>query len=136
MCLLHKHLDWGKFVLDQVANPEEYFLALETCEDCLQEYTWQLLAVLQETSPNFTDLTMEKIALEGAKGKRAMTLGKLKPFLHYLIAASLTLFLFNLNFFGRLVQIFPLDITRFELGSQLLDRLGELFGSITIFLGG
>ena len=48
MCLLHKDLDWGRFIRDEVANREDYFHALETCDECLQDYTRQLQAELQE----------------------------------------------------------------------------------------
>ena len=98
MCLLHKDLDWGRFIRDEVANREDYFHALETCDDCLQDYTRQLQAELQEPSPHFTDLTMERIAARARKGEK--TLAKLKPFWHYLVAACLTLFLFNIDFSG------------------------------------
>ncbi|HOC06659.1 MAG TPA: hypothetical protein PKN71_04985 [Bacillota bacterium] len=135
MCLLHKDLDWGRFIRDEVANREDYFHALETCDDCLQDYTRQLQAELQEPSPHFTDLTMERIAAR-ARAKGEKTLAKLKPFWHYLVAACLTLFLFNIDFFGLLFEIFPLDMPRLQFGGQMLDRLGELWGNITTFLGG
>jgi hypothetical protein len=52
------------------------------------------------------------------------------------VAACLTLFLFNIDFFGLLFEIFPLDMPRLQFGGQMLDRLGELWGNITTFLGG
>lgn len=136
MCLRHRDLDWAKFVSDEVDDRDEYLIALETCDACLQEYTQQLETVLEAPSPDFTALAMAKIAAEKARGAKKKAISRLKPFWHYIVAACLTLFLFELGAFDWLSQDFQSTMSELNLAGQLLKQLGELLSSFQINLGG
>ncbi len=136
MCLLHKDLDWVKFVKDEVTDRDEYLLALESCDTCLLEYMQQLEKVLEQPSPDFADSVMQEIQGMQAKAAKPNSFSPFKPFLHYIVAACLTLFLLEVGAFDWLLKDSLLLTTEPNLFGQFLNQLGELIGTLKINLGG
>lgn len=125
MCRRHRDLDWQKYIDDLVQDRERYEEVLAHCPDCLQEYVDRLENAL-EAPPR--DLVHGVMAAIDAGSKRFNH----RPFLHYLVAACLTLVFLELGAFDW-ISSQPL---RPEVISGLMEGLDNFFGTLISNLGG
>jgi len=112
-------MDWQKYINDEVADREQYELALTACPDCLQEYVGAVEVALESPSPGFSSAVMASIA-------RRERIRHLKPLLHYVVAACLTLLFIEMGAFENYSSIF----------SEFVGRLESILGLIITSLGG
>lgn len=127
MCLHHRDLIWQKYIGDKVLDRDQYEQALAACPDCFHEYLNLLENVLQSPPQGFVDGVMAAIPVDSSKAAY-------KPLMHYLIAASLTLIFIELGAFDWIGAQQP--ALNSDLISELLEALGNFFGTLKSNLGG
>jgi hypothetical protein len=94
-CPKHKDLDWLHYIDGREVHRDAYENALGTCDQCLQLFQEGLEKNLVSLPPGFDEKVMGKISIF------SMT-RTLKPWFHYLVAASLTLAFLELGVFDNL----------------------------------
>lgn len=127
MCQHHKNLDWKRYIDDEVDDRDQYEQALGLCPDCLQDYIQALDADLAAPSPGFTKSIMAKVLRSGR-------FTALKPVLHFLVAACLTLVLLEVGAFDWMFS--SSDLAESPLLSEILSYLENVFGLLKTNLGG
>jgi len=127
MCLHHSNLDWEKYISGEVSNRDEYEQALAACPTCFDEYLYLLEGALEEPGPDFADAVMAGLPTE--QRGRSITY---KPFLHYVVAACLTIILIELGAFDWTQGL----TTDSEIWTAIMERLTNVIGTITTNLGG
>lgn len=118
-CPKHKDLDWLNYLDGCEADREAYENALGTCDQCLQLFQEGLEKNLVSLPPGFSEKVLGEISFF------AMT-RTLKPWFHYLVAASLTLAFLELGIFENLPGV----------SKQILsyEYLPESAGAISSFI--
>jgi len=128
MCLHHKHLDWEKYINDEVPNRDDYEQALATCTYCLQEYIDLVQGDLVSPSPGFTETIMKNIPNHRRYNYR--------PLVHYLVAACLTLVLFEWGAFDWILTGSQHVTLEAQLYPAFLQSIGNVWEALKTNLGG
>jgi hypothetical protein len=142
-CRIHKKLDWQRFVKGQICQREEYEEALEACRHCLEAFQDVLETELTSVPSGFTDNVMAGLPDREATGLFSR-LPALKPWLHYLVAASLTLAFLQFGVFDQLPalpgQLLPQQILperAYTIGSMILEKIQMILAQLRVLnLGG
>lgn len=142
-CRTHKKLDWQRYIEGQIDNREEYEEALETCCYCLEVFQNLLETKLISLPSGFinnvmTDLPDQEITSLFSR------FPALKPWFHYLVAASLTLAFLQFGVFDQLPalpsQLLPQEIlpeSAYTIGNIILEKMQMILAHLKVLnLGG
>jgi len=129
MCLHHKHLEWAKYIKGELVDRDDYEQSLATCDSCLEDYL-QYLDLLESPQPGFVDAVMAGLSGDNAIAPNARKYSTYKPLLHYLVAASLTLVLLELEVFDWIPRISDGSLKDIGVIGEVLTRFEEFIGLI------